>query len=494
MSTTDADSRITYVNEAFVAASGFTREELMGQPHNLVRHPDMPVEAFRDMWQTLRSGQAWSALVKNRRKDGDHYWVRANVTPLHRDGQLTGYMSVRTRPAPGETAVAERWYARFREGKASGFAFRQGLLVRTGWLAVLSRAQTARTGVRCAVPVALGALPAWVVVAQSGASTATWTGLAIAQGAALAAGAWCHRAQIGRPLEALLAQAQALARGQLGCQTLPNRLDAVGLLQRSLNQAALNMKALVDDVSIRATRVAEASQQIAAGNGDLNQRTDQAAASLQETAASMDELSRSIQHNAVAARDAAARARDASTVAQAGGEAVRDVVATMSQIAQSSRRMNEIIAVIDSIAFQTNILALNAAVEAARAGEQGRGFAVVAGEVRSLAQRSSSAAGEIRSLIQQAITAVDTGVRMVDSAGQTIERTTERVAGANALIDDMGAAAATQADSVAQVSQAVGSLDQVTTQNAALVEQLVAAARNLQHEAAALDAAVGVFA
>jgi aerotaxis receptor len=454
----------------------------------------MPVEAFRDMWSTLRSGQAWTALVKNRRKDGDHYWVRANVTPLQRNGRITGYMSVRTQPTRAETGLAESWYARFREGRARGYRFHQGILVRSGVLAPLSFAKTASTATRCALPVLASALPGCSVALLMGMDLPLATGLVAAQLGALALAAAWYRAQVGRPIERLLTQAQALARGELESQTATDRLDTLGLLQRSLNQAAMNMKALVDDVGIRAARVAEASQQIAAGSGDLNQRTDQAAASLQQTAASMEELSTSVQHNETAARDAAIQARDATAVAQAGGKAVRDVVSTMGQIAQTSRRMNEIISVIDSIAFQTNILALNAAVEAARAGEQGRGFAVVAGEVRSLAQRSASAAGEIRTLIQQAITAVDTGVGMVDAAGQTIERTTQRVADANALIDGMGAAASLQAESVLQVTQAVGSLDAMTTQNAALVEQLVGAARNLQHEASSLDAAVGVFA
>ncbi|QRR35178.1 PAS domain S-box protein [Hydrogenophaga sp. YM1] len=494
LSTTDTDSRITYVNEAFVTVSGFTRDELLGQPHNLVRHPDMPVQAFEDMWRTLRRGQAWSALVKNRRKDGDHYWVRANVTPLHRDGRLSGYLSVRTTPSRAEIDEAEHWYARFREGRAAGHGFRQGLLVRTGPLAWLDWDRTLGTGTRAALPLALCAAAGWAPLLAGVPAGAGALALLAAQASALALGLAWYRAQFGRPLRELGEYAQALSCGQMPPPHTARRLDAIGRLQRSLNQAAQNMKALVDDVGIRAARVAAASQQIATGNDDLNHRTDQAAASLRQTAASMDELSDSIQRNTRAAQLAAARVHEASEVALAGGHAVKDVVGTMDGIARSSQRMGEIIGVIDAIAFQTNILALNAAVEAARAGEQGRGFAVVAAEVRGLAQRSADAAHEIRALIAQAIDTVEAGVRKVDAAGETISRTSGRVSDAHALIDEMGAAATHQASRVAEVGQAMAELDQLTARNAALVEELLAAAHSLRGEASRLDAAVGVFA
>ncbi len=401
---------------------------------------------------------------------------------------------MRTTASREEIDEAEHWYARFREGRAQGHGFRQGLLVRTGPWAWLAWNRTLGTGARAALPLALFAASGWAVLLTSAPSAAGALALLGAQGAALALSLAWYRAQFARPLRELGEYAQALSCGQMPAPLAVRRLDAIGLLQRSLNQAAQNMKALVDDVGIRAARVAAASQQIASGNDELNHRTDQATASLRQTAASMDELSDSIQRNARAAQLAAARVREASEVAQAGGHAVKDVVGTMDGIARSSQRMGEIIGVIDAIAFQTNILALNAAVEAARAGEQGRGFAVVAAEVRGLAQRSADAAREIRDLIAQAIATVETGVRKVDAAGETISRTSERVSGAHALIDEMGSTATRQAGSVAEVGQAMAELDQVTTRNAALVEELLAAAHSLRGEAGRLDAAVGVFA
>jgi aerotaxis receptor len=493
MSTTDLQSHITYVNEAFVQASGFSAEELLGQPHNLVRHPDMPKEAFADMWMTLKSGQSWSGLVKNRRKDGDHYWVRANATPIWRNGHLTGYMSVRTTPSRAEIEAADSLYRKMRNGEAGHLRFCRGIVVRTGLLACLSWPKKMPVSLRVYLPMLINIGLGWLWLATAHLEGSALMGLMAVQMLGLL-GCWLlYKKQIGQPLANLVAQAQRQASGQVNPSPAMDRIDEIGMLQRALNQSGLNMKALLDDVSIRVRQVSDASAQIATGNDDLNLRTEQTAANLQEAAASMEQLSGSIRQNAEAVGRAVEKASLARRAATDGGGAVRQVVSTMDDISQSSKTMTEIINVINGIAFQTNILALNAAVEAARAGEQGRGFAVVAAEVRSLAQKSAAAAGEIKGLIDQALQGVNAGVQMVTVAGQTMDSTQSQVADASILVTEIGEVTTEQATNVSQVSAAVSQLEQITQKNAALVDQLALASRNLRHETTRLSDAVTVF-
>ena len=239
--------------------------------------------------------------------------------------------------------------------------------------------------------------------------------------------------------------------------------------------------------------VSTAAVQIAQGNLDLSDRTEQQASNLQQTAASMDELNATVRNNADTARQAVTIAHQASTVATEGGQAVARVVETMDAITSNSKRISEIIGVINTIAFQTNILALNAAVEAARAGEQGRGFAVVAGEVRSLASRASDAAKEIRVLIEASVAKVEIGSRQVGEAGQTMGHIVEQVGRVTQMIAAISNATSEQTAGIGQVNDAVNQLDQMTQQNAALVEESAAAAASLKQQAAQLVDAVGSF-
>ncbi|MDM4765664.1 methyl-accepting chemotaxis protein [Pelomonas sp. SE-A7] len=254
-----------------------------------------------------------------------------------------------------------------------------------------------------------------------------------------------------------------------------------------------SLRALVSDVNLSAQSISTATGEIAAGNQDLSNRTEQQASSLQETAASMEQLASTVRHNADSADEASKLAHQASSVAAEGGAVVQQVVLTMDAICAQSRKISDITSVIDSIAFQTNILALNAAVEAARAGEQGRGFAVVASEVRSLAQRSAQAAREIKSLIAENVEKVEGGSQQVQQAGQTMEALVQQVQRVSGLIGEISAATREQSSGLSQVSQAVGQLDEVTQQNAALVEQSTAAAMSLNEQAARLGGLVGVF-
>ena len=493
LSVTDLQSHITYANGAFVAVSGFERDEIIGQPHNLVRHPDMPRDAFADMWRTLQGGQSWSALVKNRRKNGDHYWVRANATPVRRNNQVVGYLSVRTKPARDEVQAAEALYQQLRECRAGSRALHKGLVVRTGFMRWTSLLQTASLGWRLAAGC-VGA--AGLVVGLCAAAGAAGSTLGVVAGAAalaaLANGLWL-RAQVATPLATVLRVAQAAAAGSPERNITLDRVDEIGMLLRAVNQSALNLRSLVDDVGSQTEGVHLASSEIAAGNGDLSARTEQTASSLEETSASMEQLGSTVRQNADHAQQANQLAMSASTIAVQGGDAVGEVVETMKDINASSRKIADIISVIDSIAFQTNILALNAAVEAARAGEQGRGFAVVASEVRSLAGRSADAAKEIKSLISASVDRVERGTALVNRAGATMNDVVGSIRRVTDIVGEISSASAEQSAGVAQVGEAVSQMDQATQQNAALVEQSAAAAESLKQRARQLVDAVAVF-
>ncbi|KUZ09205.1 aerotaxis receptor Aer [Burkholderia diffusa] len=493
MSTTDADSIITYANTTFAYVSGFSNDELVGQPHNVVRHPDMPKEAFADMWATLKSGEPWTALVKNRRRNGDHYWVRANAVPVMRDGVPHGYLSVRTKAPRDEIAAADALYRAFREGKAGQRRFHKGLIVRAGLLRIVSLPQT--MSVRARLHSTLCVL-APAVVGAGWACGLAGSGLAAfaaaTAGVSIAAGLWLD-AQIARPLMQLRDQALRVATGESRTGVAMNRVDEIGMTLRTINQLGLMFRWLVDDVSEQVHNVQRASNEIAQGNNDLSARTEQASTSVQQTAASMAEMTATVSSNAETALQANQLSVSASEAAERGGQAVSEVVTTMHDITESSRKISDIIGVIDGIAFQTNILALNAAVEAARAGDQGRGFAVVAGEVRALAQRSANAAKEIKTLIGASVERVESGARRVDDAGRMMEDIVTQVKRVSDLIAEISSSTAEQSTGVAQVDQAVVHLDNITQQNAALVEQSAAASESLKQQATRLVDAVNVF-
>lgn len=493
MSTTDTESYVTYANAAFMQVSGFSLEEIQGQPHNVVRHPDMPKEAFADMWSTLKGGEPWTALVKNRRKNGDHYWVRANATPVVRNGKPAGYMSVRTKASREEIAAAEAVYRDFCEGKAGNRRFYKGLIVRTGLMGWTSAFQTmpVRWRIRSALLTLAAAvvLAAWLLGLRDVAA-ACFAGVCAV--ISILASLWLE-AQISRPLEQVLKQALRVASGESQKAVHMNRADEIGMTLRTISQLGLMFRWLIDDVSGQVINVQTASNEIAQGNHDLSVRTDQAASSVQQTAASMTQMTATVKSNAATAVQANQLSGTARDAAAKGGKAVSEVVSTMNEITESSRKIADIIGVIDGIAFQTNILALNAAVEAARAGDQGRGFAVVAGEVRALAQRSANAAKEIKNLIGASVVKVESGSRLVDDAGKTMEDIVAQVKRVSDLIAEISSATEEQSSGVTQVDQAVSELDHITQQNAALVEQSTAASESLKQQATRLVDAVSVF-
>ena len=298
---------------------------------------------------------------------------------------------------------------------------------------------------------------------------------------------------IRRPLDALAHASERIGHGDLTVELDTRRGDELGQVTRSLAEMRDALRGIVSQVRESTGSIQLASAEVASGNMDLSQRTEEAASNLQQTAGSIQQLAVTVRQSADAAAQANQLASSASAVAQRGGEVVSQVVSTMDEINASSKKIADIIGVIDGIAFQTNILALNAAVEAARAGEQGRGFAVVAGEVRSLAQRSAEAAREIKSLIGSSVDRVETGARLVQEAGSTMGDIVASVQRVTDIIGEISAAATEQSAGIGQVNGAIGQLDQMTQQNAALVEQSAAAADSLKDQAVRLAGVVSTF-
>ena len=298
---------------------------------------------------------------------------------------------------------------------------------------------------------------------------------------------------ITHPLRGAVSLARKVADGDLSSDLVAKETDETGQLLRALSDMTQNLRALVGEVAAGAHTVADTSAQIAQGNLDLSQRTEEQASTLEETASSMEELTSTVAQNAENARQASQLAGSASEVARKGGQAVGQVVSTMTGISESSRKISDIISVIDGIAFQTNILALNAAVEAARAGDQGRGFAVVAAEVRNLAQRSAAAAKEIKTLIGESVDKVDAGTRHVDAAGKTMEAIVESVKKVSDLVAEIAAASQEQSSGIGQVNTAITQMDQVVQQNASLVEEATAATESMKEQASALLLKVSRF-
>jgi methyl-accepting chemotaxis protein len=717
VSRTDLKGRITYVNQDFIDVSGFTEAELIGKAHNLVRHPDMPAAAFADLWATLDLGKPWSGLVKNRCKNGDFYWVVANVTPIRENGKVTGFMSVRNMPTREQVASAEVLYRRMREGKAAGLIVHRGraisrfsrtftavtagnsiatqgaLLAATGaalptlagaWAglvpwnsafmlaggaaticfaavfaylsaSVTRRAQALRTHLlklsegATAGYLDIGAEDEIGAIAEAAKSVHIKLGFDIedTRRAALESGRirealdragtnmmiadadnviiymndsmrgtmeraapilrqhfpdfdparlvgsnidvfhrkpshqqgmlkhlngthnaeiriegltfnlgvtpvadsggrrvgtvveWKNRTEeiaietetadvvtaavagdfsrrinladksgfireVGAGVNMLLdttAQGlteagsvlSALAEGNLTRRFAGEYGGIFSELKENSNTAVDRLAALVAQIQETTDTITTAAKEIAAGNSDLSQRTEEQASNLQETAATMEELTSTVKQNAENARQANQLASSASEIAIKGGTVVGRVVDTMSAINDASKKIVDIISVIDGIAFQTNILALNAAVEAARAGEQGRGFAVVATEVRNLAQRSASAAREIKGLIGDSVEKVEAGSKLVADAGTTMDEVVRSVKRVTDIMAEITAASVEQSSGIEQVNQAVAQMDQVTQQNAALVEQAAAAAESMEEQANGLADTVRIF-
>lgn len=465
--------------------SGYQLNELLAQPHNLVRHPDMPKAAFADMWYTLKQGEPWSGIVKNRRKNGDHYWVRANAVPMIREGRVTGYMSIRTRATDDEIAAVEPLYQALNEGRCSK-RIHKGLVVRQGLLGKLPAMP-----VRWRVRSIMGLMAVMLVLALFG-TDASWQALLLGA-LAMLAGTALFEWQIVRPIENVATQALKVATGERNSVQHLNRSDELGLTLRAVGQLGLMCRWLINDVSSQVSSVRNGSERLAKGNNDLNEHTRQTVENVQETVTTMNQMAESVKLNSETASAADKLSMAASSAATQGGEAMDTVIKTMDDIAHSTQRIGTITTLINDIAFQTNILALNAAVEAARAGEQGKGFAVVAGEVRHLASRSANAANDIRKLIDASATKVQSGSEQVHAAGRTMDDIVAQVQNVTLLIARISQSTQEQTDGLSSLTRAVDELNRITQKNAALVEESAQVSAMVKHRASRLEDAVTVL-
>ena len=496
VSTTDAQGRITHCNAAFVAVSGYGYDELLGQPHNLVRHPDMPPEAFKDMWSTIGHGRPWSGVVKNRCKNGDHYWVQANVTPVLENGKPVGYMSVRLKPTRAQVQEAEALYARLRAERDQprrSVRLHAGGVRSVGWrdlpFAVFRLTLGQRLLIALALLYTLVVLPG--VLGWYGAHAGVAAPLLLAAGLAAFAG-W-FQVSIARRLDACTALAGQIAGCNLSGRMSHDPRHPLGKLVRNIWLANLNMQAIVDDVRTEVRGMTAVAGEIAQGSRDLSTRTEQQSANVEVTASAMEQISAAVRGTADGARRVEETSATARGVAGRGDAAMQDLSSTMQSIEQASRRVGEVIQVIEGLAFQTNILALNAAVESARAGEHGKGFAVVAAEVRTLAQRSAGAAREICVLVGDSMREVDAGGQRVATAGSVIGDVVASVQRVGELVQDISRAALEQSKGVGEINEAVAGIDRATQQNAALAEQASAACDTLEARAATLVRSVQIF-
>src|SRR5471030_2918682 len=474
---TDLHGNIVYVNPYFVEVSGYSEQELLGAPHNIVRHPDMPSAAFADLWATLQSGLPWSGLLKNRRKNGDFYWVEASITPVLENGKAVGYVSVRTRPARAQVQAAAAAYRSIAAGNPGRLTIRQGQVQRSDWRGLWPAVKNLSTEGRaivalatiCAMLLGGGGAGALLLGGRQGA----WFAAGGVFGAILIGALWHGlQASFVRPLRDAIRAVRTIASGELGGKLDTRRHDDVGQLLRATQQMNLNLAAIIGDVHTNVDSIRAATRDISTGNADLASRTASQAASLEESAASVE---RQTAENAQVASQLMAQA---AAVALKGGEAVGRMGVTMNDISQAGRRIEEMISLIDGIAFQTNILALNA---------------VVAAEVRQLAQRSTAAAKEIKAQLGDTVNKVAIGNQLVSEAGQTANEIVGAVEHVAGLMREIAVASSEQSAGIEQVNRAMEAMDERTRQNAALVEQSAIAATNLHDQAGRLTQAISLF-
>lgn len=503
ISATDTAGRIIYCNDAFVEASGFSRAELIGESHRVVRHEDMPDEAYRDMWSTLKAQQPWVGVLKNRSKDGSHFWVQASILPIVEGEESIAYRSVQTPATPDQVERAEMLYAALREDQATRRAYRRlqgGTVVRSGvggYVGHLLRpSMKAQTYMLTAFLVSMGVMVG--VELAGGPRPVTWLRAAVALVACFILTVTAERrirSMFVYPMHRLLTFTRRIAMGDL-TQAIESSWMPAGVipkLERAISQVSLNTRAIVSDARDQMRKVTQATITLGESSRKLASRAESQAASLEQSAASVEQLTNTVAQTAETARRAAMKAQEAVGMTEDGGRAVDAMIGTMSRITGASRKIGEIIKIIERISFQTNILALNAAVEAARAGEHGRGFAVVAGEVRNLASGAAAAAKEIAALIDDSIRKVGEGGKLTEAAGEKMRQAVDSVHDVNAMIAEIATAAAEQSVGISQIRHALDLIERLTRQDSCLVQQLALSAGALSANAETVTQTVGMF-
>ncbi len=541
VSKTDLKGKLSYFNDQFVHAAGFTEAELMGQPHNIIRHPDMPSEAFEDLWVTLKAGKPWAGAVKNRRKNGDFYWVLASATPIWENGQVTGYMSIRSKLSADQRREAEQVYALLRGKKAQQYTVTAGIIRRRSLadrLAIFTRTLKARLITLISVQGAfmvIVALEAELGSAQHEFTTANGVAIAVLSLGLLLGGLLGLQTirAVGLPLEQLNGAMAKIAQGLFNSRIIIERDDEIGVALRNVQamqaklgfdreeqkdtekRVAIQRKAdmikladgfegavgqIVETVSSASTqleasagtltstaeRAQELTTMVAAASEEASTNVQSVASATEEMASSVNEISRQVQESARMANEAVDQARKTND--------------RVGELSKAAARIGDVVELINTIAGQTNLLALNATIEAARAGEAGRGFAVVASEVKALAEQTAKATGEIGQQITGIQSATQDSVHAINEISGTIQKLSEISSTIAAAVEEQGAA--TQeisrnvqqaAQGTQQVSSNITDVQRGASETGSASSQVLSAAKSLSSDSNRLKLEVGKF-